>query len=80
MVSGSYDNSVRVWVISTGKEIFKKWHTKTTDDLGSVDAVQFSNNGKFFASGGFDGVINIWDLEKGNIIKTLNGKEKKIWD
>lgn len=80
VVAGSYDNSVRVWDVITGKEIFKKWHTKTSDGLGFVYSVQFSNDGNFLVSGGFDGVINIWDVTKGELIASLKGKEKNIWD
>lgn len=51
----------------------------------SVFAVAFSPNGQWFASGGYDRVIRVWELDlktnaKPETIRTLNGHEGTVMD
>lgn len=58
LASGSRDNSVRVWDVKTGKELFF-----SLEHNGEVHSVAFSTDGATLASGGADGKIRLWDVE-----------------
>ncbi|KAL7249073.1 hypothetical protein ACSBR1_011272 [Camellia fascicularis] len=39
----------------------------------SVSSLAFSTDGQLFASGSFDGLVQIWDINSGNLKCTLDG-------
>jgi WD40 repeat protein len=56
--SGGRDSSIRLWEVSTGREIRTlKGHA------GPVSAVAFLPDSKGLVSGGWDGDVILWDLE-----------------
>jgi WD40 repeat protein len=60
VVSGSYDNTVRLWDVVTGMEIKQfRGHEK------GVRGVSFSADGKFIVSAGEDNLCKIWDVASG---------------
>ena len=72
-VSGSYDNSVRVWDVSTGREFnLFKGHTNY------VLSVAFSPDGKQIISGSNDNSVRIWDATTGDELKVLEGHTKGV--
>ncbi len=56
LVSGSYDKTIKLWDVKTGKEI----HTFEGHD-GPVRSVNFSPNGKTLVSGSDDKTIKLWN-------------------
>jgi WD40 repeat protein/uncharacterized caspase-like protein len=52
--------------------ILQTGHTK------SVNAVAFSPDNRWLASGGKDNVIKLWDLAQGNILRTLYGHTTNV--
>ncbi len=66
LASGSFDKTIKLWNLETGKEI----HTLTGHDY-AVKSVSFSPDGKTLASGSDDNKIKVWDVEKGKKILTL---------
>jgi len=38
--------------------------------FGNINALQFSNNGRWLASGGDDAQVKIWDIASGRLVKT----------
>ena len=57
LASGSRDNTVKLWEVSSGGLLQTlEGHTE------SVDSVTFSPNGKLIASGGRDGTIRLWGV------------------
>lgn len=68
LVSGSYDNTVRVWKISTGETV----HTLAghTQKVYSVVLDMARNR---CISGSMDSFVKIWDLETGACTHTLEG-------
>ena len=49
-----------------------------TGHTRSVNTVAFSPDNRWLASGGKDNVIKIWDLAKGNILRTLYGHTTNV--
>jgi WD40 repeat protein len=44
-----------------------------------VNAVRYSKDGKLLVSGSDDNSIIVWNVEKGNSIKTLNFHSDSVW-
>ena len=66
-MSGSYDQSVRVWDALTGVELkVLKGHT------GYISSVAFSNNGMQIVSGSNDNSVRIWDVSSCEHLTTWN--------
>ncbi len=74
LASGSKDNSVKIWNISTGEEI------RTFNSHSNwVYAVAFGPDGRTLASGSWDETIKIWDLATGELIRTLSGHSNWVY-
>ncbi len=68
VVSGSWDTSLKLWDVSSGKEMrIFVGHSKP------VDTVAFSSDGKYVLSGSQDNTIKLWDVSSGKEIKTFIG-------
>ena len=67
-LSGSYDNTLKLWDIATGREI-RIFSGHTSD----VFSIAFSPDGKQALSGSWDNKIKLWDINTGKEIKTFSG-------
>ncbi|KAH8164120.1 hypothetical protein CIB48_g4120 [Xylaria polymorpha] len=68
LVSGSYDNTVRVWRISTGETVHVlQGHSQ------KVYSVVLDGERNRCISGSMDSYVKIWDLETGSCLHTLEG-------
>jgi WD40 repeat protein len=67
IVSGSYDNTVKVWDAESGREL----RTIPVDD--SLYSAQFSPDGGRIIRGSFDNTVNIFDAATGREIRSLAG-------
>ena len=74
MLSGSEDKSLRLWDVSTGKEI-----KQLSGHLDSVVSVSYFPNEKYAISGGKDSVVIIWDLAKGMEVAKMAGFNNGEW-
>ncbi|MBW4606442.1 MAG: AAA-like domain-containing protein [Hassallia sp. WJT32-NPBG1] len=73
VASGSWDRTIKIWDISTGKLI-----RTLTGHSQVVSSVAFSSDGKTVASGSWDKTIKIWDISIGKLIRTLKGHSSYV--
>ena len=72
IVTGSADNSARVWDSETGQELFP-----LTGHSDSVRSVAFSSDGQRIVTGSWDRTIRVWEAATGRPLRSIvaNGKE-----
>jgi WD40 repeat protein len=59
IISGSRDNTIKVWEVESGKNIATlKGHTHY------VSSVAFSPDSKLAISGSYDETVKVWDIAK----------------
>ncbi|KAF8430118.1 E3 ubiquitin ligase complex SCF subunit sconB [Tirmania nivea] len=71
LVTGSYDTTIKIWDIETGKEI----RTLTGHTLG-VRALQFDDSK--LISGSMDNTLKIWNYRTGKCLNTLPGHTEGV--
>ncbi len=72
LASGSKDKTIKIWNLSTGKELrtLGDWFSEHSDGIYSV---AISPDGKTLASGSVHSTIKLWNLSTGQEIRTLKG-------
>ncbi|GAB1540530.1 hypothetical protein NUACC21_31990 [Scytonema sp. NUACC21] len=72
IASGSHDNTVKLWQMSTGKLVrtLGRWFS---GHCNIVNAVAFSPDGRFLVSGSSDETIKLWDISTGKEVRTFSG-------
>jgi WD40 repeat protein len=65
VLTGSSDNTAKLWDAVTGSEIRTWRHTD------KVNAVTFSHSGLYAATGSSDGTVGLWHVESGERIRPL---------
>jgi WD40 repeat protein len=73
IVSGSYDDTVRVWDAASGQELLTlRGHE------GPVRAVGFSREGARIVSGSYDQTVRVWDASSGKEPLILRGHQDRV--
>ena len=73
LVSGSYDNTARVWDVATGKTMqILKGHN------GTVKGVAFSPDEKRIATSSTDKRLMLWEVESGQRLKVFDGHQNSV--
>ncbi|WP_310429832.1 WD40 repeat domain-containing protein [Chamaesiphon sp. VAR_48_metabat_135_sub] len=73
LASGSFDKTIKLWQIDTGKEIYT-----FADRLKGVFALAISSDGKYLASGSWNETIELWDLATGTLLHNLNQHQESV--
>ncbi|KAF8748944.1 WD40 repeat-like protein [Rhizoctonia solani] len=67
LVSGSYDESVKIWDAETGEQVIACGESGGVHSA-LVSSVSFSPNGLYVASGSDDHTVRVWDSQNGKLI------------
>lgn len=89
LASASHDATIRLWDTANGRLIRKIGVPDESppppvpelfDDgqRGGVVAIAFSPDGRWLASGGFDGSVRLWDVESGKAIRSMRGHGREV--
>jgi WD40 repeat protein len=70
LVSGSRDNTIKLWDVKTGQEI-----NTLTGHGNSVFSVAINPQGDILASGSKDRTIKLWNLQTNQVIRTWRHKD-----
>ncbi|HEX8090140.1 MAG TPA: hypothetical protein VF762_14865, partial [Blastocatellia bacterium] len=73
-VTGSYDNTARVWDAKTGESV-----TELRGHTGLVSSAAFSPDGKYVVTGNDDKTAQIWDVKTGESVTELIGHNNLVW-
>jgi hypothetical protein len=65
-------NKIKVWDVGTGERLCTLGHTS------AVHCIAVSGGGKLLASGSSDGKIKLWNLETGELIRSLTGHQGAV--
>lgn len=74
MVTGGQDDVAILWRVSNNK--LEKLRT-INDHSDSVVMIQFSNDGKYFATASYDGLVKVWDCA-GELVQSLEGPSQEV--
>jgi serine/threonine protein kinase len=73
LASASWDNTIRLWDVNTGKEI-----RTLTGHSNWVNSVAFSRDGKLLLSGSADCTIKLWQVQTGIEIQSFIGHSDSV--
>lgn len=76
VAAGLGDGTVRVWRLGDGAEVHvlrahAAWTYSEGEPIGRVGALAFSPDGRLLASGGWDGVVKLWRVADGALLRNL---------
>ena len=74
IVTGSWDNSAKIWNAQTGRVIRKLEGGHTS----FVNTAVFSPDGQFVLTASDDGTAKLWNVETGEVTKTLEGHNDRV--
>ncbi|KAH8108525.1 hypothetical protein DFH11DRAFT_1084988 [Phellopilus nigrolimitatus] len=73
IVSGSYDNTVRIWDAKTGQQLHE-----LSGHSSQVNAVAYSPDAQHIVSGSYDNTVRIWDAKTGQQLHELSGHSSQV--
>ena len=74
VVTGSWDNSAKIWNAKTGQVIRKLEGEHTS----FVNTATFSPDGQFVLTASDDGTAKVWGVESGKVVLTLRGHTDRV--
>ncbi|KIK32547.1 hypothetical protein CY34DRAFT_101229 [Suillus luteus UH-Slu-Lm8-n1] len=74
VMTGSYDGSLRMWDVKSGKQIGNDWR----DGESKVYGIALSPDGKKVVSASEDGAVRLWDIDTCKIITKWMGHKDTV--
>lgn len=65
LVSGSWDDTIKLWDVASGALLWSSWHTN------GVQSLAIAPDGGMLATGGNNATVKLWDLQSGTLLQTL---------
>lgn len=80
LLTGGQDDTALLWSIEEGGSggLQCTQRHRLVGHTDSVSQVAFSHDGKYAATGSYDGTVRIWDPQAGNLVHTLDGPSKEV--
>jgi ribosome assembly protein SQT1 len=79
LVTGGQDDVAIIWNLEeAGSGVQCKERCRLTGHTDSIVQVAFSNDGKYIATGGYDGLVKIWAGDTGALVHSLEGPSKEV--
>jgi WD40 repeat protein len=89
LASASHDATIRLWDPANGRLIRKiavpqdpypkaELGEDSDGQHGGVEAIAFSADGRWLASGGTDGSVRLWDVDTGKAIQIMRGHGREV--
>merc|ERR1719330_1898065 len=80
LITGGPDDAALLWGIeeSGNGGLQCTQRHRLVGHTDSVSQVAFSHDGKYAATGSYDGTVRIWDPQAGNLVHTLDGPSKEL--
>jgi WD40 repeat protein len=75
MMTSSWDGSLRVWDLQSGKQIGNDWQ----DGKADINTIALSPGGKKVVSGSGDHAMRLWDIDTGKVIAKLAGHMGEVY-
>lgn len=81
LISGSNDLTIKKWMISgtINSVLTSSLYTRKAHDK-QINAIDISNNNEFIVSVSNDMSIKIWNSNSGELLNSIKGHKRKIWD
>jgi WD40 repeat protein len=81
LVTGSWDNSARVWDVETGQVVQRLGKTldgSVDEHQGNVNCVDFSPEGDMLLTASEDRTVKLWSVGDWKLVRTLRGHEAGV--
>lgn len=65
LVSGSWDDTIKLWDVASGAQLWWNWHTN------GVQSLAIAPDGGMLATVGNDATVKLWDFQSGTLLQTL---------
>ena len=73
MLSGSWDNTLRLWDLDASAEL-----RRFDGHNGAITAIEILPDGRSVLSGSWDNTLRLWDLDTGVELRRFDGHEDRV--